>query len=358
MGDNAKNEYEVIWLQERPILSVRNLSTHFNMAEGVVKAVQDVSFDLHRDDVLGIVGETGSGKSVTVKSIAGMTDSPGFIAGGEILFFTDEFSKTGEKEYIDLVKLPKESFSKVRGKHIGMIFQDPMTSLDPMYTIGNQMIETIVHHKKVTEEEARERSIRLLEQVGIPKPSERINDYPFQLSGGQRQRVVIAIALSCDPEILVADEPSTALDVTVQAQILELMKDLQEQFNSSMIFITHDLAVIAEIATKISVMYGSYQMEMADSMEIFENPMNPYTFALLECIPRLDIKQDQLLPIPGQPPIMLNPPNLCPFLPRCSRATDRCYKELPRLEQLKDNHFVRCWNPITNRVLLVKEAQE
>ncbi|HNR79069.1 MAG TPA: ABC transporter ATP-binding protein, partial [Mesotoga infera] len=179
-------------MQERPILSVKNLSTHFKMVEGVVKAVQDATFDLYRDEVLGIVGETGSGKSVTVKAIAGMIDNPGFIAGGEVLFLTDEFSKSGEKEYIDLAKLPKESFSRIRGKHIGMIFQDPMTSLDPMYTIGNQMIETIVHHKGITAEEARERAVKLLEQVGIPKPSERINDYPFQLSGGQRQRVVIA----------------------------------------------------------------------------------------------------------------------------------------------------------------------
>ena len=357
MGDISKDEYEVIWLQERPILSVKNLSTHFKMVEGVVKAVQDATFDLYRDEVLGIVGETGSGKSVTVKAIAGMIDNPGFIAGGEVLFLTDEFSKSGEKEYIDLAKLPKESFSRIRGKHIGMIFQDPMTSLDPMYTIGNQMIETIVHHKGVTVEEARERAVKLLEQVGIPKPSERINDYPFQLSGGQRQRVVIAIALSCDPDILIADEPSTALDVTVQAQILELMKDLQEQFNSSMMFITHDMAVIAEIATKITVMYGSYQMEMGQSKDIFEHPMNPYTYALLDCIPRLDVKQDRLLPIPGQPPVMLNPPDLCPFLPRCSRASEKCYKDLPQLEQTGDSHFVRCWNPIAGKVKLVKEAQ-
>lgn len=343
-------------MPERPILSVKNLSTHFEMAEGVIKAVQDVSFDLYHDEVLGIVGETGSGKSVTVKAIAGMIETPGYIASGEVLFLTDEFSR-GEKEFIDLAKLPKEKFSRIRGKHIGMIFQDPMTSLDPMYTIGDQMIETIVHHRGVTVGEARERAIKLLEQVGIPRPAERINDYPFQLSGGQRQRVVIAIALSCDPDVLIADEPSTALDVTVQAQILELMKDLQEQFSSSMIFITHDLAVIAEIATKISVMYGSYQMEMAATKEIFDSPMNPYTFALLECIPRLDVKQDKLLPIPGQPPVMLDPPKLCPFLPRCSKAIDRCYKELPELEALVENHYVRCWNPITEKVKLIEEAR-
>jgi len=342
-------------LSDKPILSVKDMCTYFDMAEGTVKAVQDVSFDLWQDEVLGIVGETGSGKSVTVKSVAGLIDKPGYIAKGEILFYTDEFSSEGKLEYVDLAKLPKEQYSRIRGKHIGMIFQDPMTSLDPMYTIGDQMVETIVHHEGTSEEEARERAVKLLEQVGIPKPVERLNDYPFQLSGGQRQRVVIAIALSCNPEILIADEPSTALDVTVQAQILELMKDLQKQYRSGLLFITHDLAVIAEIATKIQVMYGSYQMELAPSETIFDNPMHPYTNALLECIPRLDVKQEVLAPIPGQPPIMLNPPSLCPFLPRCQRAIDRCYKEMPELEQVEDNHFIRCFNPVVNKVSVAKE---
>lgn len=342
-------------MEKKPILSVRNLSTHFAMAEGTVKAVQDVSFDLSSDDVLGIVGETGSGKSVCVKTIAGLIDPPGYIANGEILLYTDEFSKDGKKEHIDLAKLKHESFSRIRGKHIGMIFQDPMTSLNPIFTIADQMIETIVHHEKVSEGEARERAIKLLEQVGIPKPSERIDDYPFQLSGGQRQRVVIAIALSCNPEVLVADEPSTALDVTVQAQILELMKELQKEFSSSTIFITHDLAVIAEMATKISVMYGSYQMEIASVDDVFEVPMHPYTHALLACIPRLDIKQSELLPIPGQPPVMMDPPRLCPFLPRCSRSVEKCQKELPDLEQITEEHFVRCNNPVPQKVQVVKE---
>lgn len=342
-------------MEKKPILSVRNLSTHFAMAEGTVKAVQDVSFDLSSDDVLGIVGETGSGKSVCVKTIAGLIDPPGYIANGEILLYTDEFAKDGKKEYVDLAKLKYESFSRIRGKHIGMIFQDPMTSLNPIFTIADQMIETIVHHEKVSEGEARERAIKLLEQVGIPKPSERIDDYPFQLSGGQRQRVVIAIALSCNPEILVADEPSTALDVTVQAQILELMKELQKQFSSSTIFITHDLAVIAEMATKISVMYGGYQMEIASVDDIFEVPMHPYTHALLACIPRLDIKQSELLPIPGQPPVMMNPPRLCPFLPRCTRSVEKCQQVLPDLEQITEEHFVRCNNPVPQKVQVVKE---
>ncbi|MFW6122567.1 MAG: ABC transporter ATP-binding protein [Petrotogales bacterium] len=328
------------------------------MAEGTVKAVQDVSFTLSKNEVLGIVGETGSGKSVTVKTIAGLIDKPGYIANGQILFNTDEFSHDDEKSTTDLAKIKKSKFSRIRGKHIGMIFQDPMTSLDPLYTIGRQMMETIIHHEKVTEEEAKVRAVKLLEQVGIPNPVERIDDYPFQLSGGQRQRVVIAIALSCNPEILIADEPSTALDVTVQAQILELMKELQEEFQSGTIFITHDLAVIAEIATKISVMYGSYQMEVASSEVIFDKPMHPYTFALLNCIPRLDVKQADLAPIPGQPPVMMNPPNLCPFLPRCNRSTKKCFKELPKLEEIEEGHSIRCFNPVTNKVSVVKEDIE
>jgi peptide/nickel transport system ATP-binding protein len=345
-------------LQEKPILDVRNLSTYFDIAEGTVKAVQDVSFTLSKNEVLGIVGETGSGKSVTVKTIAGLIDKPGYIAHGQILFDTDEFSRNGEKTTIDLAKIKKSMFSRIRGRHIGMIFQDPMTSLDPLYTIGRQMSETIIHHDKVSEEEAKQRAIKLLEQVGIPNPVERIDDYPFQLSGGQRQRVVIAIALSCNPEILIADEPSTALDVTVQAQILELMKELQEEYQSGTIFITHDLAVIAEIATKISVMYGSYQMEIASAEVIFENPMHPYTFALLNCIPRLDVKQAELAPIPGQPPVMMEPPRLCPFLPRCERATKKCYRELPEIEEIEDNHYIRCFNPVTKKVSVVKEDIE
>ena len=344
-------------MESKPILSVKSLSTYFDMAEGTVKAVQDVSFDLHRNEVLGIVGETGSGKSVTVKSIAGLIDSPGRIAKGDISLLTEEFSKNNVEEYVNLAKLQYEKFSRIRGKHIGMIFQDPMTSLDPMYTIGNQMIETIVHHDKVSESEAKERSIKLLELVGIPKPSERINDYPFQLSGGQRQRVVIAIALSCNPEVLISDEPTTALDVTVQAQILELMKDLQEEYKSGMIFITHDLAVIAEIASKVSIMYGSYQMEVAPVEKVYSAARHPYTYALLSCIPRLDIKQEELLPIPGQPPVMMDPPKLCPYLPRCRRSIDKCKKILPDLIEIEENHFVRCNNPVAKKYL-VKEKTE
>lgn len=324
------------------MLKVENLRTYFKQAEGIVKAVNGVSFDLHKGDVLGIVGETGSGKSVTVKSIMGLIFPPGYIAGGKILFHTDEFSSNGERAYVDLAKLPQEDFTRIRGRHIGMIFQDPMTSLDPMYTIGDQIIETLVWHKNVNEEEAFERAVQMLEKVGIPKPRERMGSYPFELSGGQLQRVVIAIAMSCDPEVLIADEPTTALDVTVQAQILELIKDLIAQYDGSVIFITHDLAVIAEISSSIMVMYGGMQVEMADTQTIFEDPLHPYTIALLNSIPRLD-ESRELNPIPGQPPTMLNPPEVCPFLPRCNRASEKCEKELPRLIEVEPGHWVRCF---------------
>jgi peptide/nickel transport system ATP-binding protein len=215
-----------------------------------------------------------------------------------------------------------------------------------MYTVADQMIETIMYHQNVTEEEARKRAIELLKKVGIPNAEERIDDYPFQFSGGQRQRIVIAIGLSCNPELLIADEPTTALDVTIQAQILELMKDLQNEFNTAMIYITHDLSVVAEIADKVMVMYGGMQMELAEVNTIFEKPTHPYTHMLLNCIPRHDAKKEDLEPIPGQPPIMLDPPELCPFLPRCPKATDRCRKELAPFKEIEPPHFVRCWNPM------------
>nr|WP_241244265.1 ABC transporter ATP-binding protein [Marinitoga sp. 38H-ov] len=329
-----------------PVLIVENLKTYFDIAEGTVKAVNGVSFTLNKNESLGVVGETGSGKSVTMKTIMGLIKKPGYIPEGKILFYTDEFSKDGKKEYIDLTKLPYNQFTRIRGKHVAMIFQDPMTSLNPMYTVADQMIETIMYHQNVSEEEARKRAIELLRKVGIPNAEERIDDYPFQFSGGQRQRIVIAIGLSCNPELLIADEPTTALDVTIQAQILELMKDLQNEFNTAMIYITHDLSVVAEIADKVMVMYGGMQMELADVNTIFEKPLHPYTHMLLNCIPRHDAKKEELEPIPGQPPIMLDPPELCPFLPRCPKATDRCRKELAPFKEVEQGHYIRCWNPM------------
>ncbi|MDI3473532.1 MAG: peptide/nickel transport system ATP-binding protein [Thermotogaceae bacterium] len=337
--------------RKEPILIVENLKTYFEQAEGTVKAVDGVSFDLKPDEVIGIVGETGSGKSVTVKSIMRLIYPPGRIADGKILFKTDEFSP-GNPQYVDITKLSEEQMTRIRGKHISMVFQDPMTSLNPMFTIEDQMIETIMFHRKVDENQAREIALEMLHKVKIPDPERRLKDYPFQLSGGQRQRVVIAIALSCNPEVLIADEPTTALDVTVQAQILELMESLQKEFHTSIIFITHDLAVIAEVANKVMVMYGGKTVEYADVFTIFENPIHPYTNSLLNCIPRVDVKQDSLSPIPGQPPVILNAPPVCPFLPRCNFRTKRCEEELPGLVEVSPGHYVRCFEEIIEKLFV------
>ncbi|HCF37540.1 MAG TPA: dipeptide/oligopeptide/nickel ABC transporter ATP-binding protein [Thermosipho africanus] len=325
-----------------PILSVRNLSTWFYMEEGVVKAVNDVSFDLHENEVVGIVGETGSGKSVTVKSIMRLIHKPGKIVNGQIIY-------RGRGKEEDLLKLSKDEIAEIRGKEISMIFQDPLTSLNPLYTIGDQLTETIIRHQNVDRKTAWEIGTEMLRKVQIPAPEKRMFAYPFEFSGGMRQRAVIAIALSCNPKVLIADEPTTALDVTIQAQILELMKDLQKEFKTGLLFITHDLGVIASMADRIIVMYGSRQMEIATAEDIFYNPLHPYTHMLLRAIPRLDKKQDKLEAIPGQPPRMIDVSNVCPFAPRCPRKLDKCTKELPELVELEPGHFVRCFNPVLDK---------
>jgi len=323
-----------------PILSVRNLRTYFYMEEGVVKAVDGVSFDLYPNEVLGIVGETGSGKSVTVKSIMRLIKPPGKIVDGQMIY------RTKDGREIDLLKIPEKEMYKIRGSEISMVFQDPMTSLNPLYTVGDQLVETIMIHQNLDRRQAKIKAIEMLELVGIPEPEKRFNSYPFEFSGGMRQRVVIAIALSCNPAILIADEPTTALDVTIQAQILDLFRKLQQEFKTAVIFITHDLGVIASMADRIMVMYGGKQMELGSADDIFYRPMHPYTNMLLRSIPRVDKKVEKLEPIPGQPPRMVNIPPVCPFLPRCPRRVDECRESLPDFVEMEEGHFVRCYNPI------------
>jgi len=322
-----------------PILSVRNLSTWFYMEEGVVKAVNDVNFDLHENEVVGIVGETGSGKSVTVRSIMRLIHKPGKIVSGKIIY-------RGRGKEEDILSLPDDEMTKIRGKEISMVFQDPLTSLNPLYTIGDQLMETIIQHQNVDRKTAWEIGVEMLKKVQIPEAEKRMMAYPFEFSGGMRQRAVIAIALSCNPKVLIADEPTTALDVTIQAQILDLMRDLQKEFKTGMLFITHDLGVIASMADRIIVMYGGRQMEVASAEDIFYNPLHPYTHMLLRAIPRLDKKQDKLEAIPGQPPRMIEVPDVCPFAPRCPRRLDKCSKELPELAEMEPGHYVRCFNPV------------
>ncbi len=329
---------------EQPILSVRNLKTYFYMEEGVVKAVDGVSFDLRQNEVLGIVGETGSGKSVTVKSIMRLIKPPGRVVDGQVIY------KTKDGKELDLLKIPERELYKIRGSEISMVFQDPMTSLNPLYTIGDQLVETIIVHQNLDKRRAKLKAVEMLELVGIPEAEKRFNSYPFEFSGGMRQRVVIAIALSCNPAILIADEPTTALDVTIQAQILDLFKRLQQEFKTAVIFITHDLGVIASMADKIMVMYGGKQMELGSADDIFYRSMHPYTNMLLRSIPRVDRKVDRLEPIPGQPPRMVNIPPVCPFLPRCPRRVEDCKKKLPDFVEVEKGHYVRCFNPISQEV--------
>ncbi|MCD6239045.1 MAG: ABC transporter ATP-binding protein [Thermotogae bacterium] len=322
-----------------PILRVKDLHTFFYQEEGVIKAVDGVSFDLYPDKVLGIVGETGSGKSVTAKSIMRLIFPPGKIAGGHILYKGKDLARLSEKDMLE-----------IRGKRISMIFQDPMTSLNPLFTIGDQLVETIRFHQKLDKEVAKNKAIEMLDKVGVPNPEERLRSYPFEFSGGMRQRVVIAIALSCDPDILIADEPTTSVDVTIQAQILDLIKTLQRQFHTAVIFITHDLGVVAEIADEIMVLYGGKTMELASTDVLFENPLHPYTVGLFNCIPRVDRKISHLDPIPGQPPQMIDVPSVCPFLPRCPVKTEQCKQALPDIVEVEPDHFVRCFKYTRDKI--------
>ena len=316
-----------------PLLQVKNLCTSFDVDAGEVRAVNGISFSLDKGKVLGIVGESGSGKSVTAYSIMRILVEPGRIKSGEILF-------DGQ----DIVKFSKKQMSEFRGKRISIIFQDPMTSLNPTYTIGNQLREAILLHTNRNHEQANARAVEMLKLVGVNEPEKRLKQYPHELSGGMRQRVMIAMALACEPDILIADEPTTALDVTIQAQILELMMELREKMGMSIIMITHDLGVVANMCEKIAVMYAGKIVEYGTTDEIFYNPQHEYTKGLINSIPKLNQKEkERLVPIEGSPVDMLNPPAGCPFAPRCRSCMKICLREMPPRTELSDTHYTQCW---------------
>ena len=313
-------------------MEVNDLHVHFSTYGGTVQAVRGVSFHLNRGETLAIVGESGCGKSVTSNAIMGLIPSPsGKIVNGSILF-------KGE----NLTKFPEKKMRTIRGVDISMIFQDPMTALNPTLTIGTQLMEGLIQHKKVSAKEAEKRAIEMMELVGIPNPKERLKHYPHQFSGGMRQRIVIAIALICEPELLIADEPTTALDVTIQAQILELFGEIQEKTGVSIILITHDLGVVAKIADRIAVMYAGKIIETGTKRDIFYRPQHPYTKGLLHSVPRLD-ERGELEPIDGTPPDLFSPPIGCPFTARCPLAMEVCNKVYPATSSLSETHQVNCW---------------
>lgn len=316
------------------ILEVKNLHVSFHTYAGEVKAVRGVDFFLRKGETLAIVGESGSGKSVTSKSIMRLIpDPPGRIVKGEILF--------GGK---DLVKLREKEMQAIRGSEIAMIFQDPMTSLNPTMTVGKQIAEGLIKHQNIgTSAEAKQRVVELLKLVGIPNPEMRLSQYPHQFSGGMRQRVVIAVALACYPKVLIADEPTTALDVTIQAQILDLMRDLQKQMDTAIMIITHDLGVVANIAQRVAVMYAGIIIETGTVDEIFYQPKHPYTWGLLASMPKLHTKKGELVAIAGTPPDLVSPPNGCPFSPRCPYVMEVCVNHMPEYTKSSDTQFAACW---------------
>ena len=322
----------MIVLSEK-LLEVKDMKTSFYIHLGEVQAVRGVSFSVDKGEAIGIVGESGSGKSVTSMSIMKLLQYPGKIKSGEVIF-------KGE----DIVNKSGKEMMAIRGNEIAMIFQDPMTSLNPVFTIGDQIMEAIRRHQGLNRKEAKEKAIEMLKLVGIPSPETRVDNYPHEFSGGMRQRAMIAIALSCQPDLLIADEPTTALDVTIQAQILELMKDLKNKVNTSIILITHDLGVVADVCSRIVVMYGGLIMEEGTSEEIFYNPKHPYTMGLLKSIPRLDLGQKQrLVPIEGTPPDLIKPPVGCPFASRCPYAMKICMENCPPYFEVSKGHRSMCW---------------
>jgi oligopeptide/dipeptide ABC transporter ATP-binding protein len=326
-----------------PLLAVNNLRTYFKTREGEVRAVDGVSFSLERGTMLGIVGESGCGKSVTMLSIMGLIELPGRVVEGTAVF-----------QGRDLLKLKGSALEDVRGKDIGMIFQDPMTSLNPTLTIGTQITETLRRHLGMSKQQARKRAIELLQEVHIPKAASRLDDYPHRYSGGMRQRVMIATAISCNPKLLIADEPTTALDVTVQAGVLDLLHELRAEHDMGVIIITHDMGVVAETANDIIVMYAGQIVEQASAYDLFDRPEHPYTEALLEALPQVEgdgIRAGRLRSIPGRPPDLIAPPKGCRFAPRCAYAgMDDCAVVQPELREIRPGHWVRSQHPTSERV--------
>ncbi len=328
-------------MKQEPVLALKDLVVQFNTQDGIVHAVNGVSYAAYAGQTLGIVGESGCGKSVSVlSSMRLIPQPPGKIVSGEIYF-------KGQ----NLLELDDAGMKNFRGKEIAMVFQDPMTSFNPVLTIGTQISESSIVHLGMSKEEARQRSIELLELVGIPKAAERVDDYPHQFSGGMRQRAMIAMALSCNPSLLIADEPTTALDVTIQAQIVDLIKDISQRFDMAIIWITHDLGVIAEIADQVVVMYAGYVVERADVFNLFEHPSHPYTLSLLKSLPRVDShSNEKLATIPGAPPDCLIMPPGCPFAPRCAFTVEKCRRENPRMDNIGPDHEIACWVDVTRGV--------
>jgi oligopeptide transport system ATP-binding protein len=315
------------------IIDVRDLSVTFDTHVGKVNAVRGVNVYLDEKETLAIVGESGSGKSVTAQSIMGLIQmSPGRVVSGSIIFDGEELTKKSKKQ-----------MESIRGKEISMIFQDPMSSLNPTMKIGKQIGEVLIKHQKMSKKEAYERGIELLKLVGIPNPEARINQYPHEFSGGMRQRAMIAIALACNPKVIIADEPTTALDVTIQAQILELMQELQEKTGTAIILITHDLGVVANMANRVAVMYGGMIVETGSVNEIFYNPKHPYTWGLLGSMPKLELKSEVLQAIPGSPPNLVNPPKGCPFVTRCPYAMMVCENHMPEYKNISETQKTACW---------------
>jgi peptide/nickel transport system ATP-binding protein len=327
-----------------PLLEVKDLRVHFPTEDGIVKAVDGISFTIQRGETLGIVGESGSGKSVSFLTVMGLINKKSATVEGEITF-------QGQ----DLINMPKEELQAIRGNKIGMIFQDPMTSLHPFYRVGDQISEAILAHEDINKKEAAARAVDMLRRVGIPRPDERAKQYPHEFSGGMRQRAMIAMALSLNPDLLIADEPTTALDVTVQAQILDLIDRLQSEFNTAVAIITHDLGVVAEHCDFIQVMYAGRLVETGSADDIYYQPMMPYTWGLLKSIPLLTAQEERLHPIKGLPPSLITLPTGCPFNPRCPYVFDRCRVETPQLLPVDGHHAAACHLSIDDRHRIVEQ---